>query len=226
MPRPVMERIVGSDITKRGFRPSDARAGETEEIILALDEAEALRLADLEGLYQQAAAQRMGVSRQTFGRIVESARKKTADALLNGKKLRIEGGIVAVERPGRRPTTIAVPTTARGLVEAHFGASERFTIYTLDAEGRAQAEERIEASIGPGCKSGGAPRLAAMGVSVLIAGRIGEGAVHVFNAHGIEVIRGASGSARAAAQSFADGELGDSGEACRGGCREQGRGCR
>jgi len=65
-----------------------------EEVILALDELEAVRLADLEGLYQEDAARKMNVSRQTFGNIVNSAHKKIADVLLNAKALKIEGGAV------------------------------------------------------------------------------------------------------------------------------------
>ena len=64
------------------------------EVVLTLDEFEALRLADLEGLYQEDAAGRMAVSRPTFGRIVESARRKVAEALVLGKSMRIEGGSV------------------------------------------------------------------------------------------------------------------------------------
>lgn len=66
------------------------------EVVLTLDEAESLRLADLEGLHQDDAAQRMNVSRQTFARIVESARRKVAQALVEGKALRVEGGAVEV----------------------------------------------------------------------------------------------------------------------------------
>ena len=53
-----------------------------EEIVLTPDELEALRLADLEGMYQEKAAENMGISRQTFGRIIESAHKKVAEALI------------------------------------------------------------------------------------------------------------------------------------------------
>ena len=60
-----------------------------------MDEFEAIRLADLEGLYQEDAADRMGISRQTFGRIVASAHAKVAEALVKGKALKIEGGAVA-----------------------------------------------------------------------------------------------------------------------------------
>ena len=66
-----------------------------EEVALSLDELEALRLADLEGLYQDEAAERMGVSRPTFARIVETSRRKVAEALVHGRALRIAGGPVA-----------------------------------------------------------------------------------------------------------------------------------
>ena len=59
---------------------------------LTLDELEAIRLADLTELYQEDAAKKMNVSRQTFGNIINSAHKKIADALLNAKALKIEGG--------------------------------------------------------------------------------------------------------------------------------------
>ena len=76
-----------------------------EEVRLSADELEALRLGDLEGLYHEEAAGKMGVSRQTFGRIIEGARRKVAGALVDGKALRIEGGIrrgEARKGPGSR----------------------------------------------------------------------------------------------------------------------------
>ncbi len=76
------------------FKPWGVPLRELEEIVLALDELEALRLADLQGQYQEQAAEKMKISRPTFSRIVESARKKVADALINGKALRLEGGPV------------------------------------------------------------------------------------------------------------------------------------
>lgn len=63
-----------------------------EEVTLSVDEAEAIRLKDLEGLEQEEGADRMGISRPTFQRILACARQKVADALLNGKAIRIEGG--------------------------------------------------------------------------------------------------------------------------------------
>ena len=74
------------------FKPRGIPLSVLEEIILTVDECEAIRLADLEGLYQEQAAEKMAVSRQTFGRIIESAHKKVAEALVEGKALKIEGG--------------------------------------------------------------------------------------------------------------------------------------
>jgi len=67
------------------------------EVVLTLDELESLRLADLNGLYQEQAAEKMKISRPTFARIVEEARRKVADALIHGKALRLEGGAVVMK---------------------------------------------------------------------------------------------------------------------------------
>lgn len=63
-----------------------------EAVELAADELEAIRLADFEGLYQEQAAEQMGVSRQTFGLIIARAHKKVAEALTQGKAICVEGG--------------------------------------------------------------------------------------------------------------------------------------
>lgn len=76
------------------FKPRGAPLSSLQEVVLTLDEFEAIRLADLEGLYQDAAAKEMGISRQTFGRILEEAHRKVADAIINAKALRVEGGEV------------------------------------------------------------------------------------------------------------------------------------
>lgn len=87
---------------KTCFRPEGVDSSPCqEEVFLSLDEYESLRLADLEGLYQERAASHMNVSRQTFGRIVEAARRKVADVIVNGKILRIKGGPVSVNNGGQ-----------------------------------------------------------------------------------------------------------------------------
>jgi len=74
------------------FKPAGIPARVLEEIRLSVEEAEAIRLKDLEGLEQEDCAQRMHISRPTFHRVLGSARRKVADALLGGRALRIEGG--------------------------------------------------------------------------------------------------------------------------------------
>lgn len=74
------------------FKPAGIPLRVLEEVSLSVDEAEAIRLKDLEGLEQEEGADKMGISRPTFQRILASARQKVADALLNGKAIRIEGG--------------------------------------------------------------------------------------------------------------------------------------
>jgi uncharacterized protein len=74
------------------YKPAGIPLGELEEATLTIEEAEALRLKDIEGLEQEQGAEKMNISRPTFQRILAGARKKVADALLNGKAIRIEGG--------------------------------------------------------------------------------------------------------------------------------------
>jgi len=95
MPRPKICRRVGFLPGVSYLKPQGVPLAALDEVVLTLDEAEAVRLADLEALYQEEAARRMGVSRQTFGNIVERARRKLADCVINGKALRIERGGVA-----------------------------------------------------------------------------------------------------------------------------------
>jgi predicted DNA-binding protein (UPF0251 family) len=74
------------------FKPAGIPLAQLQEVRLSIEEAEAIRLKDIEGLEQDDCAQKMSVSRPTFARILLSARQKIADALLNGKAIRIEGG--------------------------------------------------------------------------------------------------------------------------------------
>jgi predicted DNA-binding protein (UPF0251 family) len=96
--RPVKHRRVGSLPQVTFFKPAGIRLRELVDVGLAVEEAEAIRLRDLEGLRHQQCAERMHISRPTFHRVLRSARRKVADVLLNGKALRIEGGTFALDR--------------------------------------------------------------------------------------------------------------------------------
>ena len=94
MPRPCRYRRIRCSPDTNYFKPRGIPLDSLEEVNLTLDELEAIRLADLEGLYQEDAARKMNISRQTFGNIINSAHRKIADVLLNAKALKIEGGVV------------------------------------------------------------------------------------------------------------------------------------
>lgn len=97
MARPCKERYIATTPIVQTFRPVDV--GETtEQIILTTDELEAVRLADLLGYEHGESAVAMNISRQTFGRILERAHQKVADALVNGKIIEIGGGVVVHTR--------------------------------------------------------------------------------------------------------------------------------
>lgn len=74
------------------FKPHGVPLKNLYEVILTIDEYEAIRLADHKNLKQEDAAKKMNISRPTFTRLVDSARKKIAEAIINGKAIRIEGG--------------------------------------------------------------------------------------------------------------------------------------
>jgi predicted DNA-binding protein (UPF0251 family) len=96
MPRPKCCRRIQGEPNCKIFKPAGVPCSSLEEVVLSIDEFEAIRLADLERLYHEQAAEKMRVSRQTFGRILESARGKVAKVLAQGLALRIEGGEVEI----------------------------------------------------------------------------------------------------------------------------------
>jgi len=96
MPRPKRIRQVATQPRTDYFKPRGILLRELSEVVLAIEELEALRLADLDDLDQATGAERMGVSRATFARVLHEARQKVADALVHGKAVRIEGGAFEV----------------------------------------------------------------------------------------------------------------------------------
>ncbi|MBN1896200.1 MAG: DUF134 domain-containing protein [Candidatus Aenigmarchaeota archaeon] len=92
MARPKKTRMIHSEPEITYFKPARVALRDLRENSLTLEEIEAVRLKDLDGLDQEECAKRMNVSRTTFHRVLGLSRKKIADALLNGKALRIGGG--------------------------------------------------------------------------------------------------------------------------------------
>lgn len=96
MARPTKWRRVAFIPEVAYFKPAGIPLGMLEEVGLTVEEVEAIRLKDLEDLEQEECAERMHISRPTFHRVLGSARRKLADALINGKAIRIEGGNFAL----------------------------------------------------------------------------------------------------------------------------------
>ena len=96
MSRPTKCRRIGFKPDYLFFKPAGIPGKKLEEIALTMDELEAVRLSDLEGLYHEDAAKRMNISRQTFGNTVISAHKKIADFIVNGKMIKIAGGNIEI----------------------------------------------------------------------------------------------------------------------------------
>ena len=89
MVRPQKDRMVAYNPEVSYFKPRGIPMMHLEEVRLTVDEREAIRLSDLLGMSHENAGQRMGVSRATFGRIIQHARQVVADALINGKAINV-----------------------------------------------------------------------------------------------------------------------------------------
>lgn len=108
---------------------------------------------------------------------------------------------------------IALPTNDN-MVDDHFGHCRYFTVFTVDSENRIVSEEKVQSPEGCGCKSNIVTTLSQMGVNVMLAGNMGNGAVNVLNMNGIQVLRGCSGPVKEVAEKWIDGAIEDSGIDC------------
>ena len=215
MPRSFKLRRVCKQPPSRIFRPERETA---QRITMTLDEFEAIRLIDADGLTQDECAGSMNVSRATVQAIYVSARKKLADCLVNGAELLIDGGeyelctgephcchcpncardikIFTAERKSQM--RIAV-TYENGQIFQHFGHTEAFKIYDVE-EGKVVHSEVVDTNgSGHGALAG---VLNALNVDVLICGGIGGGAQTALAAAGIKLYGGVSGDADQAVEAF------------------------
>jgi len=109
---------------------------------------------------------------------------------------------------------IALPSRGKA-IDDHFGHCEYFTVFTVNDQRQIVSEDVLKSPEGCGCKSNIAAVLAQSGVKFMLAGNMGQGAVNVLAAHGIQVIRGCSGETTAVAEAWLAGKLNDSGDVCR-----------
>ncbi len=210
MARPIRCRRIEQLPVYRSFSPDDIT--DAESVRMTVDEFEALRLLDDEGLTQEACAARMHIARTTVTAIYDSARKKIADALVHGKRLLITGGCcefapVQIQQnimtKGNDTMRIAV-TYENGEIFQHFGHSEQFKLYDVE-DGKIIGEQIVDTNgSGHGALGG---FLQAAKVDTLICGGIGMGAQMALADAQIKLYAGVKGSADEAAKALASGTL-------------------
>lgn len=226
MPRPIRKRRVYQQPGSFWFTGNQPSRG---EVVLTLDEFEAVRLCDYVGLEQGEVAKRLEVARSTFQNILNQARKKLAEVLIYGKDLRIEEGSVefaqnpewgccqfilqSIPRTGGLPDfpkeeqdmKLAVTYDVQnGEIFQHFGRTENFKVYEVE-DGQVK-EAHVEGSNGQG-HGALAGVLKNLGVEALICGGIGGGAQQALKAQGIRFYGGCSGQADQAVADFLAGKL-------------------
>ena len=224
MPRKVKCRRVCHYPQTLEFLPQNNNA-EQEAIVLTVDEYEAIRLIDRRGMSQEQCAAFMQIARTTVQRIYETARKKLADFIVEGRPLRIEGGDFRLcngsstgcgcvdcfkqklyekyKEKGEDIMRIAV-TYENGEIFQHFGHTEEFKVYDVQ-DGKVVASEVVNTNgQGHGALAG---VLTALKADVLICGGIGGGAQMALAAAGIKLYGGVSGSADAAVEALLAGNL-------------------
>jgi predicted DNA-binding protein (UPF0251 family)/predicted Fe-Mo cluster-binding NifX family protein len=199
----------------RLFKPAGIPARQLEEIYLSFEGYEALRLADLEGLRQDEAAERMKISRQTFGRVLSEARKAVTETIVKGLVLRIEGGEYRTADGGESPSEacregdvfkrdalsnlrggktemrkIAVSSNGPDLdgpVDPRFGRAAGFVIVDPDT----MASEYVDNAASQGMAQGAGIQTAELmsrhGVGVVLTGYVGPKAFQALSAAGIKI---------------------------------------
>ncbi|ETP71343.1 putative DNA-binding protein [Lachnospiraceae bacterium JC7] len=196
------------------FVPEDTEVEDIENVSMSLDEYETIKLLDYKGMNQEECAGSMGVARTTVTAIYESARKKLATAIVEGKRLSIEGGHVQIDRhknhfgirldeKGEKIMRVAV-TYDNGNVFEHFGRTEEFKVY--DIEDGKVISSQIVGTNGEGCGAL-AGILNVAQVDVLICGGIGGGAQRALQEAGIRLCAGVSGNTDEAVDAFIKGTL-------------------
>lgn len=119
---------------------------------------------------------------------------------------------------------IAVPTR-NNVVDDHFGHCESYTLFMINAEMGIESTETLPSPQGCGCKSNIIPILKEKGVTVMLAGNMGNGALNLLYENGITVYRGCSGNIKEVVNLFLQGAIADSGKSCEHHDEEEGHEC-
>lgn len=246
MPRPKKCRMVDAAPGVRLFKPQGIPARLLEEIYLSFEGYEALRLADLEGLRQDEAAERMKVSRQTFGRILSEARKAVTEAIVQGLVLRIEGGEYRMadgsgaagaacgdtdvfkqdpkirSRGGKTEMRkIAVSSEGSDLdgpVDPRFGRAAGFIIIDPDTMASEYVDNAVSQGMAQGAGIQAAELMTRHAVGVVLTGYVGPKAFQALSAAGIKIGQNLEDlSVRQAVEKYKSGQVSMAAAPNRGG---------
>jgi predicted DNA-binding protein (UPF0251 family)/predicted Fe-Mo cluster-binding NifX family protein len=245
MSRPKKCRMVDAAPGVRLFKPQGIPARQLEEIYLPFDGYEALRLADLEGLRQDEAAERMKISRQTFGRILAEARKAVTEAIVKGLVLRIEGGECRMSngglassaacncpdpsgkdsgrnREGERKTMHKIAVSSGGPdldgpVDPRFGRAAGFVIVDPDTMASEYVDNAASQGMAQGAGIQAAELMTRHGVGVVLTGYVGPKAFQALSAVGIKIGQNLEDlSVRQALEKYKNGQVAMAGSPNRG----------
>ncbi len=212
MPKNTKCRRISGLPGQFGFAPTDNIS--VDALHLTFDEFETIRLLDAEGMTQEQCADKMGVARTTVTAMYDSARKKIAKVLVEGRSLVISGGNVSfnisqseslknIREKGDGEMRIAV-TYEKGEIFQHFGHTEQFKVYDIE-DGKIVHEEVVDTNgQGHGALAG---FLLGGKVDTLICGGIGGGAQAALSEAGIKLYGGVSGNADEAVKALIEGRL-------------------
>jgi predicted Fe-Mo cluster-binding NifX family protein/predicted DNA-binding protein (UPF0251 family) len=203
MARPFKCRRIGFSPQATYFKPAGIPLRELDEVVITLDEVEALRLAHLESLYQEQAAEKMNISRQTFGNILNAAYRKITDGIVNAKAIKIEGGVCHPQDPDKKTShakglfmKVAVSSTGKELnskIDTHLGRCAYFVIADIETM-QTEVYENQSAALAMGAGIEAARFLVSKGVGTVITGVCGPKAEQVFQAAGIQILQGQGGT--------------------------------
>lgn len=237
MPRPTFSRRVGFIPHTLYFKPAGVRMADLQEIILAKDEVEAMRLKDLLGLSQEEAAREMDVSQPTLHRLLVSAHQKIADAFINGKAVRIEGGNVHFaedftqpcrgrqrwgcrtsvaevdalhQESGGKVMKIAVTSQdglAQGMVDERFGRCRKILVYNVETKEYEVIDNTQNMNSAQGAGIQTAQNVVNSGVQAVISGHFGPKAFQVLRTAGIQTYTVSGAPVAEAIKKFELGEL-------------------
>ena len=217
MPRLVRPRIIDAPLSQSlCFKPCRCIPRGITVLTLKVEELEALRLSDIDGAGQAEAARQMGISRHTFGRILASARRKTAEALVKGYALEVSGGNHAWRQPSEQiikenqHMKIAISAegpTLNDQVDPKFGRAAGFLIYDTASKQTEWHNNGAAQTSAQGAGLLAAQLVADAGAQVVLSGYVGPKAFEALQTAGIRIVQDMDN--RTVAEAIADFEAGD-----------------